>query len=152
MRARAYLVALVALVLASGAYGALGLVGGDPGDLQSALAKKDRHRSRLMISGHIKRLYPGDHRHIRVRLRNRRPYPVRVRWIRVEARHGARGCSKNNLRAPRRHYGPRRMFLRPHGTRQTGLPIRLRGSAPDTCQRVRFPLRFRAELRVNAKR
>ncbi len=151
-RALLYLVIVVLLALAGGAYGALGVVGGDHGALQSAQAKK-HHASRLGISGHVKGLYPGDPRRIQVQLKNRRPYRVRVRWIKAKTRHGASGCSANNLRSPKRRYRGRghRLVMRPRGTRQTGLRIKLRGNAPEACQRVRFPLRFHAESRVNGK-
>ena len=149
-RAPIYLVFAAVLVLGGGAYGTLGGVGGDPGALQSAQAKQ-HHASRLTISGHIKDLYPGDPRRIQLRLKNRRPHPVRVRWVKARARHGASGCSKHNLRSPKRRYRAHKMYLRPDETRHTRLRIELRGTAPEACQRVRFPLRFRVELRVNAR-
>lgn len=151
-RAPTYLVIVALLALAGGAYGALGGVVGDHSALQSAQAKR-HHASRLGISGHVKGLYPGDPRRIKVQLKNRRPHRVRVRWIKAKARHGASGCSTHNLRSPKRRYQGRghTLVMRPRGTRQTGLRIKLRGNAPEACQRVRFPVRFHAELRVNAK-
>ena len=101
-------------------------------------------RNLLLVRGHVRRLYPGAERRMRVRLTNRAGDRLWVRGVRTVIRRGGPGCSAKNLRVPRYRgnisIGPRR-------TRVVRVRVAMRGNAPDACQGRRFKLRFHARAR-----
>jgi hypothetical protein len=129
-----------AIALASGAvaYGALGHA-----DRVGATWAYTELGPPVRLSGHVKELYPGIRRHIRVEVRNRSRHPVKLRSVGVRVRPASPGCSAGNLVAGRYH-GSRKVPA--HHTKRVGLPIAMRTRAPDACQGARFGLLFKARV------
>jgi hypothetical protein len=118
-----------------------------------ASEREDRAGKRawpVRVSGHVHLTHPGAHRRMRVRVRNRLPHEVRVPWIQPRVRRGSPGCSNRNLVIRRRYLHVPRM--RPHRTRVLGIDIRMRKSAPGACRGARWPIRYRAKVRVRGSR
>lgn len=99
----------------------------------------------LALRGSVAGLYPGARRPLRVRIRNRRPFPVRVLALRARVVGGGRrGCTRKYLVV-----APRRLRLRvpPRRARSVLLRVTMRRSAPDACKRAVFRLAFSARGR-----
>jgi hypothetical protein len=99
-----------------------------------------RRGQALVLSGKVGHLFPGERTVIVVRVRNREPFPLRLKWVGVRIGKLRTGCPKTALvvkplRAKRR-IGARR-FIR------IRLKVIMKATAPNGCQGMRFPLRFR---------
>ena len=92
----------------------------------------------FVIRGHVRGLYPGRQALLRLRVTNRRNFPIRVTSIRVKVA-GAPGCAASNVRVTS-FRGSRRIWRR--GTRRLRLPISMSSTAPDACMRARFKLTY----------
>jgi len=91
------------------------------------------------VSGHVTRLYPGRRVRMKVRVRNLRPFPIRVTRIVARVKSGVRGCSGRNVRVAPFH---RRFRVKARGRRTIRMRTRMVRTAPNACQGVRFSLRF----------
>jgi hypothetical protein len=133
------LMVAIAVLFAAGAYAALaGKHGGG-----TALGGPDYSRTpRLHLSGHVKNLYPGARKRIRVRVENRFDHPVRLRFLRGKARATSRRCSRHNLTIG---HSRRHPWIPSHGSRPVRFRIGMRARAPNACQGVSFPLHFTAK-------
>jgi len=138
---RAITAALAAALLLAVAVGAYAALGGSPSAPSSQRA--DHHRPAVRIKGHVDGLFPGVPAKLRARARNRAPRPVRLVWVKARVRSPAPGCGRKYLRTKRAK--PRRV-IPPHRKRRVRIRVKLRGSAPDACQGVRFRLRYRARV------
>jgi hypothetical protein len=153
MRFCALGVVLVAtLALGVGSYAELG---GGPGAEPAA-----RHvPSGLRGHGQASGFYPGGHAPVWVRVRNPFHHRARVRWIRASVGKGGPGCAADNL-VPRRSRGLRQLqsgkwrhvLIPARQWRRVRVRTRMRPRAPDACQGVTFPLRFRIKVKVWQKR
>jgi len=96
----------------------------------------------LKAAGTVHGLVPGARRELAVRLANGHRFALRITMLRVAVRRPAPGCDPKNLIVKRRNRT--RLLIPARGRAHVKLPVRLRVSAADACQGVRFPLRFRA--------
>lgn len=92
----------------------------------------------FVIRGHVRGLYPGRQALLRLRVTNRRNFPIRVTSIRVKVA-GTQGCAASNIRVTG-FRGSRRIWRR--GTRRLRLPISMSSTAPDACMGARFKLTY----------
>ncbi len=138
-----YIVLGIALASGAGAYGAL--AGGGSGRSELRAHAAANAASALSVSGHVRGLYPGARKGIRVELHNGSRRWVIVRAIKADVRDGASGCSPANLSTVTKELGYPR--VRRHKTRRIGVRIRMWQTAPDACQGVTFPLSFRVRAR-----
>jgi hypothetical protein len=146
-----YLALAIALACGAVAYGALG------GSDADRVAGPRAFGPRVKLSGHVKGLYPGRHRRIRVTVRTPFRHGVKVRLVVARVKDAGPGCSRHNLVTrrsrglrPVRGGGWRHVRIAPHSARRVRVWLRMRRRAPDACQQARFPLRFRARVRVRA--
>src|SRR5262249_21652717 len=99
----------------------------------------ERSHPALRVSGHVVGLFPGAKRKLRVRISNRSRRALTVTALRVRVSPGRRKCPPKALSVGRfRH----RLVVPGKSSRRVTLSVALRASAPDACQRARFPLRF----------
>jgi hypothetical protein len=112
--------------------------------LTSAAALGPGHRttakSGLTIRGHVRGLYPGAHKKVRLVVRNRSRRALQVRSIRTRVRNAGPLCSGKYVRVDR---FKGRVRLGPGRWRRVFVRIRMLETAPDACQRAKFPLEFR---------
>jgi hypothetical protein len=140
MRAKAtYL--LVAITLASCGVAYAALSDGRDGNAARPAKASYASASDVRVSGHVKGLFPGARKGLRLKVRNGSRRWAIVRAVKADVTSGAGDCSPRylstvpkNLRYPR---------IRPHKTRRIGVRIRMWPGAPDACQGVRLPLRFK---------
>jgi hypothetical protein len=98
----------------------------------------------LRLSGDVDGLFPGVVTTLRVRVQNRRPFPVLVRSLAVRVGSGRRGCPARVVRV-RPFRG--RLAVAARRSRTVALRISMARTAPDACRGARFPLRFSAVAR-----
>jgi hypothetical protein len=146
-----YLVFAIALASGAVAYGAFG---GSHADRVAGPRAFAEDGPRVKLSGHVKGLYPGGRGRMRVTVRNPFRHAVQVRWVVARVKDAGPSCSRHSLVTrrskglrPVRGGGWRHTRIAPHSARRVGVRVRMRRSAPDACQRARFPLRFRARVR-----
>lgn len=132
------LIGICLLALASVAYADLSRSDSSRQGGGSISASGDRG-SRLKISGHVDGLFPGARTRLRLRVKNRLPVAVVLRSIRTTVSDGAPGCSGRNLSVAR-YRGSLRIAA--HRSRRVRVRVAMSGSAPDSCQAARFPLRY----------
>jgi hypothetical protein len=95
---------------------------------------------RMHLSGRVRGLFPGASKQMRVIVRN--PTLVRIVLMRVRARaQDVPGCPGSYVRI-RPYRGTRP--VPPRGRIVIRMRVRLSPVTPDTCQRARLPIRFRA--------
>jgi hypothetical protein len=134
----------VALVLVSCTV-AFASLSGDAGGLAAGSRDAPGNDPQLRAHARIGGLYPGAVKTMNVRVRNGYASRVRLTWIKTHAQNASPGCSHRNLRVERL----RRTAIKipSHARRRLPINVRMVGSAPDTCQGARFPLRFELEGR-----
>jgi hypothetical protein len=123
-------VALVAAVVVAAASSRVG----DSGQM----VLTSSHRGSFTIKGHIRGLYPGRTAQLKLTIRNRNGFAIRVKSVRVKV-GGAPGCSRSNL-VVKRFRGSLRVPAKKK--RRLWVPIRMRSTAPDACMGDRFQLRY----------
>jgi len=96
----------------------------------------------LAVRGGVHGLFPGSRTRMPVIVRNRTHAPVELQRIVVRVGAASPRCPARYL-VVRRFRGERTIPAR--GAVRVRLKVRLRRSAPDACQSVRFPLTFVAE-------
>ena len=111
--------------------------------------------SGLRGHGQASGFYPGGREPVWVHVRNPFHHRLRVRWIRTSVGDASPGCSADNLVA-RRSRGLRELAggnwrhvrIPARQWRRVRVRTRMRARAPDACQGVSFPLRFRIKVKV----
>ncbi len=96
------------------------------------------------VRGNVDGLYPGAVRVLRVRVRNRFAFPVRVVQLRTKVKHASPDCTRQYLKV-RRVKRPKKL-LEPEAKRRIRVKAQMLPTAPDACQGARWPLRFRARF------
>jgi hypothetical protein len=138
----------IQLALAATLMGAAIAYAADLGPLDGGQPDRSRaqeHRgAKVKIHGHVRSLYPGARKRMRVTVRNRHSRPVRLRQLRTRVLDAGPGCSRGYLKVRR---FKRRRYIPPHARVRVRVRARLTLSAPDACQGARWPLRFRAGVR-----
>ena len=104
-----------------------------------------RHGPALVLRGGVRGLYPGARLSLRVRIRNGRPFAVRVLAIRTRVVGGGRrGCARRYVAVSRLRA---RLRVPPRRARTALLRVTMRRSAPDACKGAVFRLAFSARGR-----
>jgi len=111
---------------------------GDPDPVTPAR----RTSARFALRGGVQGLYPGAHARMTVVVRNRTNEPLELHRVSTRVADAAPGCPAGSL-VVRRFRGDRIVPAR--GSVRVRVRVRLRRSAPDACQGVRFPLAFVAK-------
>jgi hypothetical protein len=101
-------------------------------------------RSALVLTGSAQGLYPGGRVPLRVTIRNRRRFPVRVLWLAARVILHRRACSPSNVTIPRRHLD---LVVPARALRVVTLEASMRDDAPDGCKGVKFRLWYEARGR-----
>jgi hypothetical protein len=141
-RAWVYPAVAAALATAALAYGEFRATGTGSGPGASAWNGAQRpHHPRLHLGGHVRHLFPGAHKRMRVTITSRYRDPLWVRSVSTVVRGGGPGCPASNVRV-HRYRG--RFRIGAHRSRRLRLRVTMSGDAPDACQGRRFKLRFRA--------
>lgn len=99
----------------------------------------------LNVSGHVRGLYPGSSRRLRVRVGNPTRRDLLVRSVRAHVGDAGPGCGSRNVVIKRRRV---RLPLAKHEAVRVRLRARMRSAAGDACQGARFPLRLHARARA----
>lgn len=134
----ATLAALVAVVLAGFVFGGRDAnprhVGPSPEAANSPVVPE------FLLSGSVRGLFPGRTAWLPVRVRNPFPFPLVVTLIHARVKSAGPGCSARNLQVE-----PIRgeWLIDPGATTRLHLKAGMSKTAPDTCQGLEFPLRFR---------
>jgi hypothetical protein len=101
-------------------------------------------RSALVLTGSTQGLYPGGRVPLRVTIRNRRRFPVRVQWLGARVVLHRRACAPSNVTVERRRLD---LFVPARGLRVVTLEAHMRNDAPDGCKGVLFRLWYEARGR-----
>jgi hypothetical protein len=132
-------VALAALLCAAvGAYAALG--GADRASPEKA---GHAHDSPIRIVGRVSGLFPGATVKLNANARNRTDEPLRLVWVKTRVRAASRNCAGKYLHAERIQPG---RLIPANGSKPLRIPLKLSATTPDSCQRGKFPLRFRTRV------
>jgi hypothetical protein len=130
---------LTVLLLAAGA-----LTGALAAPRSSVIAGADRTLAHpLVVRGHVRGLYPGARKRIRVVVRNRANMVVLLDGLYVRVTDASASCAAANVRV-RRFRGSKPIPAGGH--RRFRLRVRMRASAPNACQGARFPLMFTTRI------
>ena len=101
-------------------------------------------KQHFQVRAHVRGLYPGASKNLKVRIKNHTGRRVRVTKLRVLVRRASNGCRRSSLHAHR----PRREFrLQPHSGRTMKVGVAMRRSAPNACQGRKFRLRINARIK-----
>jgi hypothetical protein len=136
-----YLAAAVALATVALAYGQIRATGTGSGEGPVAWNRAHSHDRRLDLGGHVRHLFPGAHRRVRVTISSGLRHPLRVRSVWAAVRGGGPRCPAGNVRVDRWRG---RLRIGAHRTRHLPLSVTMSKKAPDACQGRRFNLRFHA--------
>ena len=138
MRHTAITLAVAALLVS--AVVALGHVAVPPAVDHAKSAGRSADVRPFRISGSVDNLYPGASEQLRLRLRNRQPFKIIVRRIRVRVSGTPSGCSATYLTVPR---FKGRIRIRAKRKKHFSLPVAMSAAAPDSCRSANFPLTYR---------
>jgi hypothetical protein len=143
MKRTAIAIAIVAVLAAGGAsYAALG--GGHVHGPNPWVSASGDHSSKIKVSGHVKGLYPGRERRLRVGVRNGYRSVITVKSVTATVKRASSGCPKGTISTtPYEGRGK----IRAHRTKPLTIRVKMRRSAPDACQGTKFKLRFKARAR-----
>jgi hypothetical protein len=131
------MVALMAVAAAG--YAALG------GAHRAAAPRAKVQPSPVKVTGDVSGLFPGMTAVLPIRVRNLTDGPVRLRWVRAKVRQPDGDCDPAYLHTEQ--IWPRQR-IPAHGRIDLVMPITLASEAPDGCQSVTFPLRYRTRVNV----
>jgi len=140
MRRPLPLIATLALLV-----GGVSLVAAEPPQLHPAKAAE---RPVIKVRGHVKGLYPGSVKRVRLKLRNRSRRPRVVTRIRARVKSPGGGCSARSLKV-RPKKVRRRVPAR--GGARVRYRIRMVADAANACQGKRFRLRYRARVKHRSR-
>jgi hypothetical protein len=121
------------------AYAALGGAG------RGTLTRAKIHPSPVQVSGNTTNLFPGVTTLLPLEVRNLTDGPVRLRWVQAIVRQPNGVCDPAYLQA--QQIWPRQR-IPARGRLNLQMPITLASEAPDACQGVKFPLRYRTRVNV----
>lgn len=96
-----------------------------------------------VVRGHVRGLYPGIRKQMRVVVRNPSSFAVRVTRVIARVSNASRACRARNVWIAR-FTGSRRIPA--HGRVRVYLTSGMRSTAPTACQGARFPVTFTATL------
>ncbi|HEX6843776.1 MAG TPA: hypothetical protein VF235_01555 [Actinomycetota bacterium] len=133
-RTRSPLVAvLLGLSLVLGSVALAGVFAAGP-DTSDATTQRT-----FWISGKVRGLYPGRVKTVKVTVRNPSARRLRVTRLAATVSSTTAACPRRAVRVK-----PWRGELRvpPHSARRVRLAVRMRPTAPDGCQGIRFRLRY----------
>ena len=109
------------------------------------LARAKIEPSPVRVSGDTGDLFPGMTTALPLRVRNLTDGPVKLRWVRAKVQQPDGDCDPAYLQTeqifPRQRIPAR-------GRIDLVMPITLAPEAPDGCQGVTFPLRYRTRVNV----
>jgi hypothetical protein len=111
---------------------------------QATAAAAGKGAKSLRIKGSVAGLQPGMTTRMQLRIRNRTSKPIVVRKIKTRVFYAGSGCGATNLRVLKRKL---RLRVPAHKKRKTWASVAMAADAPDVCQNVTFPLRFKAKSR-----
>jgi hypothetical protein len=131
----------VAIVMVAAAVGYAALRGAASGTLSRAKIEP----SPVRVTGDIGDLFPGVTTALPIRVLNLTDGPVRLRWVRTRVRQPDGDCAPGYLHAEQ--IWPRQR-IPAHGRLDLEVPLTLAPEAPDGCQGVKFPLRYRTRVNV----
>ena len=97
------------------------------------------------MTGHTSDLFPGMRTALPIQVRNLTDGPVQLRWVEANVRPPDGSCDPTYLHTERiwpRQRIPARARI------NLVMPVTLATEAPDSCQGVRFPLRYRTRVNV----
>ena len=97
----------------------------------------------LVVRGHVRGLYPGASKRLRVVVRNRAEVVVRLERLDVRVADASPRCRAANVTV-RGFEGSKPIPA--GGRRRLRLRARMRAAAPNACQGARFPLTFTARV------
>jgi len=92
------------------------------------------------VRGNVHGLYPGVKKKVKLHVRNRYAFPIRVLVVRVRVQRPFRGCPAKAVKI-RPWRG--KLKIPAHGTKVVHVRVAMRTWAPTACQGARFPLRYR---------
>jgi hypothetical protein len=131
----------VAVVMGATAVGYAALRGAD----RSALTRANIEPSPVRVKGNTGDLFPGMTTAVPIRVRNLTDGPVKLRWVRAKVQQPDGDCDPGYVHAEQ--IFPRQRI--PAGGRiDLQIPVTLASEAPDGCQGVTFPLRYRTRVNV----
>jgi hypothetical protein len=94
------------------------------------------------VTGSVKGMFPGRVKRIRLRVRNRFDFPIRVREVRAIVLRPGPGCPGRVIRIkPWRG----RLKVPPRSARVIRPRVRMRIKIPNACQGATFPIRYSGE-------
>jgi hypothetical protein len=107
----------------------------------------ERPTPKIQVRGHVRGLYPGAHKEMRVQVRNGLPQQVSLVSVRARVSDASPTCKRQNLSVKRfRGNKP----IRAYSNTKVHVQVTMKSIAPDACQGARFPIKFKA--RVTGKR
>jgi hypothetical protein len=145
-RALAYAATAVVIATAALAYARVGPAEWDPlaNPVPGSTAGM-QHARDLKLRGHVRGLFPGARRRMRIAIESRMARPIEVRMVRTFVhRRTPRACSGKNVRV-KPFLG--RLTIGPRRTRAVWVRVAMRRRAPNSCQKARFRLRFHVSAR-----
>jgi hypothetical protein len=92
------------------------------------------------VRGNVHGLYPGVNKKMKLHVRNRYDFPIRVLEVRVHVKRPFVGCPAKAVKV-RPWHG--KLKIPPHGGRVIHVHASMRRWAPNACQGARFPIRYR---------
>ncbi len=135
----ALLTAAVVMGAAAAGYAALG--GAD----QGARPRANFQSSPVRVSGNTSDLFPGMRTALPIEVRNLTDGPVQLQWVEAIVQEPKGACDQTYLHTER--IWPRQR-IPAHGQINLVMPVTLAIEAPDSCQGVKFPLRYRTRVNV----
>jgi hypothetical protein len=139
-RSIAALFSVAAVMAATAAgYAALG------GARQAALPRAKIQPSPVRVTGNTSDLFPGIATPLPLEVRNLTNGPVRLQWVRAIVDQPNGNCDPGYLHA--QQIWPRQR-IPARGLIALEMPLTLAPEAPDGCQGVTFPLRYRTRVNV----
>ncbi len=94
------------------------------------------------IAGTLKGLYPGKRKIMKVKLRNPNRFPIVVKELKIAVRPSNKlGCASKWIAVRKLLRVSVRVAAR--GRAKKSVPVRLKPTAPTSCQGARWPLKFR---------
>ena len=99
----------------------------------------ERKAATFTVRGKVGGLYPGVRKILQAKVVNRFSHPIRVRLVTARVRSDVAGCPSGAVKVT-----PWRgtLRLRPHAAKKVPLKVRMRPTAPNACQGVRFTIRY----------
>ncbi|MDX6588670.1 MAG: hypothetical protein QOI31_3143 [Solirubrobacterales bacterium] len=107
----------------------------------------ERPSPKIQVRGHVKGLYPGARKSMKVRVSNRLSQKVSLVSVKARVSDASPTCSRSNLSVTRfKGHKP----IRAHSRTKVRTKVTMNETTPDACQGARFPIKFKA--RVTGKR